>query len=76
MSHLLPRFSASMQALADAQKIGRILLETGDPGPVRTVQRATLAGDPRRLRGIPVCARGVGGVSPGTNPLAEVLRSV
>lgn len=32
-----------------------------------TTPRAA-AGDPRRLRGIPITARGVGGTMPGTHP--------
>ena len=68
MSRLLPRFTAAMQRIADDEKIGRILRETGDPGPTATVARATLPGDTRRLRGIPCVARGVSGVSPGTHP--------
>lgn len=31
--------------------------------------------DPTDLRGIPCIARGVGGTSPGTNPLAAALRN-
>lgn len=34
----------------------------------------TLDADPADLRGIPCIARGVGGTSPGTNPLAETER--
>lgn len=68
MSHILPRFNKAMLAIEDARKIGRILEETGDPGPTQTVARATLGGDDRRLRGIPCIARGVAGVSPGTAP--------
>jgi len=30
--------------------------------------------DPADLRGIPCIARGVGGTSPGTNPLTETIR--
>jgi len=75
MSHLLPRFTAVMQKIADAEKIGRILRETGDPGPTATVARATLPGDTRRLRGIPVVGFSVSGTSPGTDPLAELLRA-
>lgn len=30
--------------------------------------------DPQDLRGIPCIAHGVGGTSPGTNPLTEALR--
>lgn len=68
MSHILPRFNAAMTAIADAEKIGRILRETGDAGPVKLSTRATAGGDDRRLRGIPCIARGVAGVSPGTEP--------
>lgn len=72
MSHILPRFNASMQRIQDAEKIGRILRETGEVGPTITVQRATLPGDNRRLRGIPCVARGVAGVSPGTHPVSAL----
>ena len=67
---LLPRFNAAMEKVRDAEKIGRILRETGDPGPVATVSRATLPGDTRRLRGIPCVARGVPGLQPGSSPHA------
>jgi hypothetical protein len=33
-----------------------------------------LPGDPRALRGIPIVARSVGGVSPGTQPEQETIR--
>jgi len=66
---LLPRFSAGLQRIADDEKIGRILRETGE-ATTPTVARATLAGDGRRLRGIPVVARGVSGASPGSVPHA------
>ena len=76
MSHLLPRFHATTERMEDQRKLGRVLLEVGEREVTATVARATLPGDTRRLRGIPVCARGVAGVSPGTNPLAQVLRFV
>jgi len=72
MSQLLRRFTAVSERLDDQRKIGRIVLESVDVVPT-TVQRATLPGDNRRLRGIPVCARGVAGVSPGTHP-SDALR--
>jgi hypothetical protein len=75
MSHLLPRFTAASQRIEDERKIGRIVLESRDAEQPRTVTRATLPGDMRRLRGIPIACRGVGGVSPGTDPLAALLRS-
>lgn len=68
MSHVLPRFSASMQRIEDERKLARILLEADIAEVPKTVARATLPGDNRRLRGIPCVARGVSGVSPGTHP--------
>lgn len=73
MSQLLPRFFASMQRIEDERKLGRILLESSSAELPKTVARATLAGDTRRLRGIPCIARGVRGASPGTSP-SDVLR--
>lgn len=75
MSLILPRFNASMQRIQDAEKIGRILRETGAVDlPKPSFTKATAAGDTRRLRGIPCVARGVAGVSPGTHP-TTALRS-
>jgi hypothetical protein len=68
MSQLLRRFSAHSERLDDQRKVARIVLESGGQEIPRTVVRATLPGDNRRLRGIPVVARGVSGVSPGTHP--------
>ena len=67
MSHLLRRFHAQSERIEDERKIGRIVLEARGE-EAKTVARATLPGDNRRLRGIPVVARGVAGVSPGTDP--------
>lgn len=71
MSHILPRFNASMQRIEDERKIGRILLgaevSERSVGP-KQIGRRSAEGDPWRLRGIPVIARGVAGVSPGTHP--------
>lgn len=77
MSVILNRFHRHQQAIEDTRKIGRILLETGgtpDHQP-KTMPRATLPGDTRRLRGIPV-AGGACGTSPGTDPLHQALRNV
>ena len=75
MSHLLPRFYATTERMEDERKIGRVLIESESADLPASVARATLPGDTRRLRGIPVCAMGVGGTSPGTNPLAALLMS-
>lgn len=76
MSILLPRFTATTERIEDERHIARIVLEAVDAEVPKTVARATLPGDDRRLRGIPCIARGVGGTAPGTNPLAALLRSV
>ena len=66
---LLPRFEAARQKLEDEAKIEKLVQESGDS--LRTVARATLAGDSRRMRGIPVVGRGIGGTSPHTHPLGR-----
>jgi hypothetical protein len=68
MSQLLRRFHSHSERIEDERKIGRILIEAQGAELPKTVSRATLPGDNRRLRGIPVVARGVSGVSPGTEP--------
>ena len=73
MSQVLRRFNAAMERIEDQRKIGRILLESTAMETPATVARATLPGDNRRLRGIPCVARGVSGVSPGTDPLGVLL---
>lgn len=52
----------------------RIAQETGVLAPAPTAVAATAAGDERRLRGIPICAPGVRGTLPGTDPIAELIR--
>lgn len=39
------------------------------------IDSGATVGDPADLRGIPVIARGVGGTSPETDPLAEAIRN-
>lgn len=71
MSRHLPRFYRHQEAAADQAFITTIVIEPDDT-PITTVTRATLAGDSRRLRGIPVVG-GVTGTSPGTDPLQALL---
>lgn len=71
MSVPLPRFTDTR--VADERKVAQIILEAGPVESPETVQRATLPGDKRRLRGIPV-AGGACGTSPGTDPYFEVER--
>lgn len=70
---LLPRFTAASQRIDDERKIARILLESQAAEVPKTVARATLPGDDRRLRGIPCVARGVAGVTPNGDPLLWVM---
>lgn len=76
MTQILGRFNRQQQRIHDEQKIARIVLESGglpDGTEIKTTTRATLPGDSRRLRGIPV-AGGACGTSPGTDPLHEAIR--
>lgn len=74
MSRLLPRFHRHQEAAADTHHITHLIADsTPDTTTPATVHQATLPGDRRRLRGIPV-AGGATGTSPGTDPLAELLR--
>jgi hypothetical protein len=72
---LLPRFYARAQEAERQRRIADITAkaEANVPDQPETVARATLPGDSRRLRGIPVIG-GVSGTSPGSDPLAETLR--
>jgi hypothetical protein len=66
---LLPRFNRTTERIHDQQTIARVILEsTPTETTTPTVQRATLPGDTRRLRGIPAIGYGVDGAIPGTNP--------
>jgi hypothetical protein len=72
---ILPRFYARQLEAERLRKIAKITAEAEEnaPGRAETVARATLPGDSRRLRGIPVVG-GVSGTSPGTDPLGETIR--
>jgi hypothetical protein len=72
---VLPRFYARSERAASEAKIARILLETGaDVEPPKTVAKATLPGDSRRLRGVPLqCVRGATGAIAGTDPVQALL---
>lgn len=54
-----------------AQLVATALMESGRNMPA---QARSAGGDPRRLRGIPVIGRGVGGTSPGTAPEGVIRR--
>jgi hypothetical protein len=74
MSRPLPRYHATTTNTEDQRKLDRIINQGGDINtPPPTTSTATLPGDTRKLRGIPVQARGVGGTSPGTDPLTALI---
>lgn len=75
MTPLLPRIHRQQQAIHATRAVDRAIAESrgAHEHTPPTVTRATLPGDRRRLRGIPV-AGGACGTSPGTDPLAELLR--
>ena len=68
MSQHRARFHRHTEAARDAQKIARIMLETGESAPITSRAGATNGGDERKLRGIPAIGRGVTGAIPGTSP--------
>ncbi len=81
MPQRLPRFFLAQQQIEDAQKIAKIILETGGlPDEVddsKASSRLTRGADGhewRRRRGTPIISRGVSGAMPGTNPLTALLQ--
>jgi hypothetical protein len=77
VAELLPRFRAAVQRIEDARKLGELLLESEDvENEAGLPLRASADGHRRdRARGIPIVGRaGGGGASPGTDPVAALLR--
>lgn len=73
MSRILPRYNRTTLATEDRRKLDRIIGESTNDTNTDQKHRATAPGDRRKLRGIPV-AGGACGTSPGTDPLAELIR--
>lgn len=72
MSRLMAKLQRDELAEEFARLVATALTESGRALPESA---RSAAGDPRRLRGIPVQgARGVGGTMPGTNPEAAIMR--
>ncbi len=58
------------------QKIAAIILEVADAPPDsngKVYRRSADGHNRQRSRGVPIIRRGVGGTSPGTDPLAALL---
>lgn len=73
MPDLLPRYYRRQQEIEDERKVAQIILETGGDVPPKLVNGAA-GGDWRRMRGLPIVARGVPGTAPNTDPVAALLR--
>lgn len=70
-SHLASWLRKKELDAAAALQLARIELETAEEPPVDS--RGRHPGDARRLRGIPILAKGVGSAIPGTDPLSALL---
>ncbi len=71
MSRLLPRYTTI--TTTEALKVDRVIGNSTAPDiTVTSKTKQTEPGDKRKLRGIPVVG-GVGGTSPGTDPLGALL---
>ena len=72
----MPRYDAAKQRIEDERKLEAILLEAeaAPPDSNGKVYRRSADGHNRdRRRGLPVVSKGVGGASPGTDPLGALL---
>lgn len=73
----IPRHIRAQQKAADLAKIERLVNAVpereppADKGPRKT---RNLEGDARVMRAIPICAEGVPGTAPGTEPYEETER--
>jgi hypothetical protein len=74
MSRPLPRFT-DQTLTTDPLEIMLAQREAEHTNAIQRIQTGAPMADPADLRGIPCIARGVGGTSPGTNPLTEVCRT-
>ncbi len=62
------------QAVAQAERLAEIARDVLDVDEVADgVFWGAAGGDARKLRGVPVQAKGVGGTQPGSDPLAALL---
>ena len=77
MPELLPRFYRHQQQLEDARRVAEIIVE-GDEVENEAgipLRRSADGHNRERARGIPIVGRaGGGGASPGTDPVAALLR--
>jgi hypothetical protein len=77
LADLLPRFYGVQQEIADARRLAKILLETGeapDGNGAKLLRRSADGHDPARLRGLPAIGRNVAGARHDTDPVKALLR--
>ena len=68
----LPRFlDRELMIREQAATLARVLLETAEEAP--KVSPSARGGDWQRMRGLPCVGPGIGGTSPGTDPLRALL---
>jgi hypothetical protein len=68
-----PRLLRELERRADAKKLARILVESGEAAPTATTITRVSHADPDRLRGLPAVGRGCSSTMPGTDPLRALL---
>ena len=68
--NVMPRAYRRQLQAQDQQAVDRAVAESSD----HTVYATTLAGDSRKLRGIPAIGRSVTGAIPGTRPGDNLMR--
>ena len=75
MPELLPRYRASIERIEDDRRIAKILLEGDEVEPVlgMPLRRSADGHNRDRRRGLPVVSKGIGGTSPGTDPVSALL---
>ena len=71
---LSSRFANSRRHRDQEQAVEKALRESGGTAPTNANAKATAAGDPTKLRGIPALAPGVSSTQRGTHPEREAIR--
>jgi hypothetical protein len=67
-----PRYLRRQLEVDDAAKVEAIVRQVEPEEPVEILPSAR-GGDWRRMRGLPIVGPGVGGTSPGTDPVRALL---
>ena len=76
MAELLPRWNAYLERVEAEKAVAKAILEGGEVHPDSNgrMLRGSANGHNRdRRRGLPVISKGVGGTSPGTDPVQALL---